>query len=326
MGENVERSKRSGAASTGPRLVGRGNGSDAIGKVPTKPSFNGAAPCGARKCARRTIPRPFPPWLQRGRALWGAEIASRPGKRHSGNCSLQRGRALWGAEMQRTGCHRPEGRRSFNGAAPCGARKSANFSRSAINSARLQRGRALWGAEIYEKSNNSWYSLSALQRGRALWGAEIWCVSAHGRSNGGPLQRGRALWGAEIRPTCPTPFCSGVPASTGPRLVGRGNRHRRDFGNRGGWASTGPRLVGRGNEGNTNACLTINGKLQRGRALWGAEMSPATASQPGGSTLQRGRALWGAEMRRGRMRFSGFRFASTGPRLVGRGNSTAEVT
>ncbi len=116
------------AASTGPRLVGRGNPREPAGRRPQWSRFNGAAPCGARKSTAGICRSDTHLKLQRGRALWGAEIKtgrtesnehSRASTgprlvgrgnclslwRRSGRCSrLQRGRALWGAEIFRR-CH-----------------------------------------------------------------------------------------------------------------------------------------------------------------------------------------------------------------------------
>ncbi len=55
--------------------------------------------------------------------MWGAEIVHAPGNMFYCIDSLQRGRALWGAEM-RNQVHLGVPDRGFNGAAPCGARKS----------------------------------------------------------------------------------------------------------------------------------------------------------------------------------------------------------
>ncbi len=161
---------------------------------------------------------------------------------------------------------------SFNGAAPCGARKSG------------------------------------------AW--RLWCFSNGSRFNGAAPCGARKLhWQRRC-------WVITDPASTGPRLVGRGNRQKslpltititR--------ASTGPRLVGRGNRQIEGFHGAAPPSLQRGRALWGAEIGPGpgddderkkastgprlvgrgnlrTSRSPGvARSLQRGRALWGAEIR-----------------------------
>ena len=184
-------------ASTGPRLLGRGdkrgaeihgwlrhtsfNGAAPFGarrsclfpwRSPTQLSFNGAAPFGARRCRPRYTADRMPGLLQRGRAFWGAEIKS-GGSAGPGWGWLQRGRAFWGAEI-RTSLERfILFTLCFNGAAPFGARRSR------------------WG-------NPHKLPPEQLQRGRAFWGAEIWRIR---------LPRHALGW----------------PASTGPRLLGRGD-------------------------------------------------------------------------------------------------------
>ncbi len=83
-----------------------------------------------------------------------------------------------------------------------------------------------------------------LQRGRAFWGAEIRIVGKEA-VDASLLQRGRAFWGAEIR------YWWGVvtrprTASTGPRLLGRGDVATDAAQRCLTLASTGPRLLGRG--------------------------------------------------------------------------------
>ncbi len=106
---------------------------------------------------------------------------------------------MWGAEISvRTPAS--VARMSFNGAAPCGARKCPTPCWNAMaDLLMLQRGRALWGAEISTCGINSPQN-PELQRGRALWGAEMRTTSAL-LTECLSLQRGRALWGAEIA-TC----------------------------------------------------------------------------------------------------------------------------
>ncbi len=208
-------------ASTGPRLVGRGNppGTHCMNTFP--PGFNGAAPCGARKYDGRIDGWMALHWLQRGRALWGAEICKHSSGHDYLHVSLQRGRALWGAEIS-------TGKRKW------------------WRTAGLQRGRALWGAEIVMKPRNRMKGIFCFN-GAAPCGARKWdiggvdstpaIVSFNGAAPCGArklcrcwrnaprmesLQRGRALWGAEIRHKLHATARAG-DASTGPRLVGRGN-------------------------------------------------------------------------------------------------------
>ncbi len=206
----------------------------------------------------------------------------------------------------------------------------------------LQRGRAFWGAEIWQ----SWDGMGLvvmLQRGRAFWGAEIQLnhpsparnMSFNGAAPFGARRslRGERGTGGAARFNGAAPFgarrfatleearafakASTGPrllgrgdaldmqrmmedqklASTGPRLLGRGDSvARRRMMDHSDPASTGPRLLGRGDQRLGTLLEGVN-SLQRGRAFWGAEMSDThdfhgTHMGP----LQRGRAFWGAEI------------------------------
>ncbi len=108
------------------------------------------------------------------------------------------------------------------------------------------------------------------------------------------LQRGRAFWGAEIQiggPDC----IAQCFASTGPRLLGRGDMKS---------ISVPPSII----------------LLQRGRAFWGAEINVDATGTPLPTRLQRGRAFWGAEIPPPSARRPTNHAASTGPRLLGRGD------
>ena len=65
--------------------------------------------------------------------------------------------------------------------------------------------------------------------------------------------------------------------------------------------------------------------LQRGRAFWGAEIQARAEGLEARIALQRGRAFWGAEMRDGQSGFRQFLRASTGPRLLGRGDRVGQL-
>ncbi len=130
---------------------------------------------------------------------------------------------MWGAEMRHRAKHLPLPPSRFNGAAPCGARKSGTLTSPTITIARLQRGRALWGAEIIAEAidyGREWL----LQRGRALWGAEILVAGLEIKCPTIELQRGRALWGAEMRhtggPMLPLAFSFNGAAPCGARKCG----------------------------------------------------------------------------------------------------------
>ncbi len=60
--------------------------------------------------------------------------------------------------------------------------------------------------------------------------------------------------------------------------------------------------------------------LQRGRAFWGAEIFRYVGRPPCTHALQRGRAFWGAEICEWEVHSLGIPDASTGPRLLGRGD------
>ncbi len=62
------------------------------------------------------------------------------------------------------------------------------------------------------------------------------------------------------------------------------------------------------------------GWLQRGRAFWGAEIIILVGLRVFTGTLQRGRAFWGAEIHQRLERAERQGIASTGPRLLGRGD------
>jgi len=157
-----------------------------------------------------------------------------------------------------------------------------------------------------------------LQRGRAFWGAEI-CGQEEGTSNINGLQRGRAFWGAEMRPAA-SAGASRCRASTGPRLLGRGDpRCQRGSGQPTAWLQRGRAFWGaemRRFTRNESSMTT----LQRGRAFWGAEIMPAPRFSPFKSGLQRGRAFWGAEIPPSKGARTPRQQASTGPRLLGRGD------
>ncbi len=87
-----------------------------------------------------------------------------------------------------------------------------------------------------------------------------------------------------------------LPASTGPRLLGRGDKAPWPAVYRHESASTGPRLLGRGDGTDANGRRFVLDLLQRGRAFWGAEIQQVRFSDAGADV------------------------ASTGPRLLGRGD------
>ncbi len=110
------------------------------------------------------------------------------------------------------------------------------------------------------------------------------------------LQRGRAFWGAEITFEGGGSL-DGFAASTGPRLLGRGDAPMSAGVDRNCQASTGPRLLGRGDQAMwwTRHC---KGPCFNGAAPFGARRFPGTVGRlRQRSALQRGRAFWGAEMR-----------------------------
>ncbi len=182
----------------------------------------------------------------------------------------------------------------------------------------LQRGRALEGAEIKAAIGSHHGDLGAStgpRLGRRGDKAERDALKAKIDASTGPrlgrrgdpklrtawymtqarLQRGRALEGAEINGKHVRCRTADV-ASTGPRLGRRGDDaplRRRVIACP---ASTGPRLGRRGDPAIQKAINYCYSKLQRGRALEGAEMSTTSTMRQALSTLQRGRALEGAEI------------------------------
>ncbi len=159
------------------------------------------------------------------------------------------------------------------------------------------------------------------------------------------LQQGRARLGAESANTTARPP-AGRRASTGPRPVGRGEPPLEAGHPSVQRASTGPRPVGRGEVTSAPLADTTAAVLQRGRARLGAESTVNLHGEFDNHALQRGRARVGAErgqrcarpfaepsLQRGRARLgaestlkimkgSTHSTASTGPRPVGRGESS----
>ncbi len=305
-------------ASTGPRLVGRGNAIKAILNRFLLSRFNGAAPCGARKFLCHFQIFGLTSGLQRGRALWGAEIHS-PAAPASGSRCRFNGAAPCGARKYVGHERRGRDDFGFNGAAPCGARKSDGVRPRAV-----QRPFASTGPRLVGRGNRP----PILGLGRRL-----------------ASFNGAAPCGARKSTRHQSLLSPPSQASTGPRLVGRGNCGRRRNCCEAPTASTGPRLVGRGNPEITITPSMNPTRLQRGRALWGAEIGRSsdaprwqsgsfngaapcgarkwgrnTPPHPGRSgfngaapcgarkcrlreprsrrvpALQRGRALWGAEI------------------------------
>ncbi len=159
----------------------------------------------------------------------------------------------------------------FNGAAPFGARRSHHVLAAEWQSVLLQRGRAFWGAEI-DPSRCHAVPDSRLQRGRAFWGAEIHAL-----------------------PRCKV---SVRFASTGPRLLGRGDPNRSKFLVRiwirfNGAAPFGARRCGRTSSSSTKAA-SFNGA-----APFGARRYSTCGTKK----------AWSSS-------------ASTGPRLLGRGDAS----
>ncbi len=258
-------------ASTGPRLLGRGDGS--------------------RRC-------------------WYCE---RPGQ-------LQRGRAFWGAEIFRSLANSNIRYLSFNGAAPFGARRSGNGA-----SARQRRscfnGAAPFGARRFNAAMDGGKGFQPGFNGAAPFGARRSASMTNGRTEASWLQRGRAFWGAEIRRDL-AGSDEFADASTGPRLLGRGDFFALMFPPSSRRASTGPRLLGRGDDQNqkpapspcqrasTGPRLLGRGDILRcvlsnlsimcfnGAAPFGARRFDLRnhAEITRFAKLQRGRAFWGAEI------------------------------
>ena len=168
----------------------------------------------------------------------------------------------------------------------------------AVN-AMLQRGRAFWGAEIPHPMPCQWRSVCF--NGAAPFGARR-CVS-QGKHR------------ARLR------------ASTGPRLLGRGDA----AGTRllcplVSHASTGPRLLGRGDRSRSR-CLSTRRDCFNGAAPFGARRSESKPHDTFiAALLQRGRAFWGAEMSGCEVSGDRLPVASTGPRLLGRGDERNALT
>ena len=182
--------------------------------------------------------------------------------------------------------------RSFNGAAPCWARSALVLASSPPRSSSFNGAAPCWARSAKEE----------MERAREIF----------------KLQRSRALLGAECQLRVESVPRAG-PASTEPRLVGRGVRRCSHESRRRLLASTEPRLVGRGvsviTEPGNNRITGFNGAapcwarsgnpntqptsgkhlLQRSRALLGAECRSANAHVCGVAALQRSRALLGAE-------------------------------
>ncbi len=159
-------------ASTGPRLVGRGNLRHHALHRQADTGFNGAAPCGARKYESLRVLH-----LQ-GVASTGPRLVGRGNPLDGGFCAFGEGVASTGPRLVGRGNSDQGGQdlsriRSFNGAAPCGARKFREEPTSSQTYMSLQRGRALWGAEIQRAKRRQRNDRRELQRGRALWGAEM---------------------------------------------------------------------------------------------------------------------------------------------------------
>ncbi|MEN9284673.1 MAG: hypothetical protein RLZZ179_2166 [Verrucomicrobiota bacterium] len=207
-------------ASTGPRLLGRGDPEN-VGvhrsrcHASTGPRLLGRGdgighPRGGRGAACFNGAAPF------GARRCGAipDGAGRPVRASTGPRLLGRGDSACSSTRQP-----PD--RGFNGAAPFGARRSSELLIMQRARAELQRGRAFWGAEIRQRICGSKCTESGLQRGRAFWGAEMRQQEIEDgkklAASTGPrlLGRGDAIWG-RITP-------DNFRASTGPRLLGRGD-------------------------------------------------------------------------------------------------------
>ncbi len=133
------------------------------------------------------------------------------------------------------------------------------------------------------------------------------------------LQRGRAFWGAEMDGMENVP---GTPhrASTGPRLLGRGDTYEQLEADHAPDASTGPRLLGRGDalphparEG-VDPASTGPRLLGRGDLCFCCLL--ATPHQ-----CFNGAAPFGARRSSGAAGLTPEAPASTGPRLLGRGDT-----
>jgi len=141
--------KRCDGASTGPRPRGRGDQPRRTATDRLLPSFNGAAPTGARRHSGMAMSRMSSSELQRGRAHGGAETSNgmrtRLRRFQASTGPRPRGRG----DAQTTVCL-TDFSEGFNGAAPTGARRlirSPGWTRGALA---LQRGRAHGGAETLQ--------------------------------------------------------------------------------------------------------------------------------------------------------------------------------
>ncbi len=138
-------------ASTGPRLLGRGDQ------------------------LTSWVISPFRQPLQRGRAFWGAEISRQhPDKRSQHQAST--GPRLLGRGDLRCDAAGDEQTGRFNGAAPFGARRSGHVWRKRRRWSRFN-GAAPFGARRSSGRRRRMNSIGLLQRGRAFWGAEMWRIT-----------------------------------------------------------------------------------------------------------------------------------------------------
>ncbi len=254
-------------ASTGPRLLGRGD---------RFVDRRHAVPCFAS-----TGPRLL------GRGDFLAEVVLRGHVRAStGPRLLGRGDAsMWARVGTDT--------LGFNGAAPFGARRLDFRCGVVPRLAELQRGRAFWGAEMIHqcvplrKMTCASTGPRLLGRGDAF---EIHGGCTYRNASTGPRLLGRG------DPRCAAPVRSGGVASTGPRLLGRG-----DFSRFAGTTRNCLRFNGAAPFGARRSVLSLADALvtlalQRGRAFWGAEMIGGRIGGLFRIRLQRGRAFWGAEI------------------------------
>ncbi len=159
-----------------------------------------------------------------------------------------------------------------------------------------------------------------LQRGRAFWGAEMHPDILRSVQFVG-LQRGRAFWGAEISSLSPVPFPvmssfnGAAPFGARRYVVALAEELVRD------WLQRGRAFWGAEIGDMDRAACIGHAVLQRGRAFWGAEINCPKENHPAEWPLQRGRAFWGAEIWIGHINRTKGRPASTGPRLLGRGDT-----
>ena len=110
-------------------------------------------------------------------------------------------------------------------------------------------------------------------------------------------------------------------ASTGPRPFGRGDSTPGPVATRSPCRFNGAAPFRARRPGEGDYYRSLQGSLQRGRALSGAETRACGTFMPASPTLQRGRALSGAETEQMQCALLGAAAASTGPRPFGRGDT-----